>query len=695
MSAQDGQAQAARAPAPPAGAGAAHRTPWLLSIARGLALLASALVGVVALAAAVLVIAGSRHASGPGPWGFLGFVLAVVLLAVPPLALLVPRHHPSALTWHAVGLVGLGLALMVSLPLAYSTFLAPWLDDWQQQRAGSQVSWVDLTLAPHADPAGPQGVRGRATFRVKADLPITGHSVDVLRLMMAPQLVVTQPQHWQVFDPQLRELRVLHGGQPVQAQLQQLASHVYDPPRGRLNAGDYVVEFVLWYRGVRSTDGGPALCGDQLVSDQAWQAMPAQLTLQLQLQSDATRRSRLWGSESGLRLAGPQQPWVYDHAAWQSRLAAMNLETCDARLRRLNSERAAREREDYLAGRLDGDKDPLRQAACNGSAAALQAVIAQGVPQRDIGPIFRECSVRPDKPEHYLLLMTLAYQQNPQAGGSYCRQLDEPLRRRELPALQRLVAAGLPPLCPGRDHFDALMHSERGVLFPAARRIEWLQQVAATAKLPLCQPAPDGTTLLQRAARREGPEVLNFLLQQGCEPARLPALGGQGEAGADWSAALAWHVRRQGWVKPSLDAWPAPQLQVVSHRLGPVRREELTRVDPGTGLAGPLLFTLPYTLRAPALHPGLVTWLAQQGAPMDAANALGRSWYVDAYRGDTALPPLDHRALDGLSTAQLRRLVRPRHLGTGAAGVPPDGLDGQQPDDLGSYLCRRGAGPCR
>jgi hypothetical protein len=426
---------------------------------------------------------------------------------------------------------------------------------------------------------------------------------------------------------------------------------------------------------------------------------PLQVPLQVQVQVQTATRFGL-DHRMGYRyhaLQGERQPFAYDHAAWQQALQALPVPSCDEKEAREREAQARadeqRQVEDMLAGRLPPDKDPLQQAACAHDAAGVRAVLAKGRLNRVLSGLFSICKIDARTPEIFDLLAPFLYEREGEQ-SSWCLTLEGYLERQDLETLGRLHRLGLPVACAERKHLVRMLYPQRpaGKDYDDEQTIARLQALAGLG-VRWCQPTPHGDDVLQVAMYSGSPRLLNWLLDHGCNPAVLPAMDQPGLRAPDYmlSARFIWAMRshRFGAEQGGINFAPlAPQdRQALDARIGEVSLEEMTRVQPQTGVNGVWLYPF---IRDPAL----LAWYAAHGARMDAADRQGRSWYLFGYRRDDGQYSKGHELLDALSVAQLQQMLKPRNLATGQPGKPLDAAKDMSPGGLGAYLCKRGAIAC-
>lgn len=396
-------------------------------------------------------------------------------------------------------------------------------------------------------------------------------------------------------------------------------------------------------------------------------------------------------------LTSPPVAYPYDHAAWQRQLEALPIETCamrDERERRAQAEAGARRKvDDYLDGRTPWADNPFRNAVCAHDVAAMREVLRIGQPRFPVSGIIADCGIDSRHPEIFDTLFPMAYANETDRAG-YCHLIHKLLEQRDEASLKRLHALGLPVVCPDFGHIAKVLSS--GAEGP--QKLTWMRTLVGLGMDP-CLATPGGVTMLQMAARGAAPEKIEFLLDAGCDPSRLPVLGHSQSGPPFASAPLAWLLRVRGFLYLPGETRPPPLaadvVERISRRLGEVTDEELRRVHPQSGVSGPLLIAAQRGEGwSAAGNAELVAWLAARGVRMDAANAFGFSWYMRGYSHTTGKPLKGHEVLDSLSVAQLRQMLKPVNLASGKPGKPLDAAKDMSDGGLGAYLCRRGAIPC-
>jgi hypothetical protein len=401
---------------------------------------------------------------------------------------------------------------------------------------------------------------------------------------------------------------------------------------------------------------------------------------------------------------------VYQHTLMAELPGRHPLPSCDGGFRERQQQQEAQEQAQRL---LDEESAELDRALCKGDAAGVRVFLARGTPKGSVWAKLQECTVDQPRGELFSLLIPYAYAQS-QTGNEthlYCGLLENLHNTGNLDLLARLAAQKLPLLCEGdadvwRNGFDPSTPSPYTGPRKAARvlndatQLQWLQLMKAQG-LPICKPSAHGISLLQLSVKHRSADVIEFLLDAGCDP-RLPAppalLLTRGSEGAPARAGLqpilpvaGWTLRRFRSPKSESTSPIDPErVAAITQRMGTLRAEEINRIEPSTDA--------PFLVAHRALvlfNPDLFHHLVQQGARLDVLDAQGKSWF-NGVRDDRQLGnPKDpargqpFAMLDALSDAKMRELIRP-----GPKALEQLADESRTATSFNTYLCKRKLGPC-
>ena len=672
---------------------------------------------------------GLAHAGAGAATGLIAaIVVALLIAAVPPLALLLPSNHPSIVVLKIIG-----GSVLVAGTIGLLLLLNFWLVEpqWMKLRFRHAMRAAEVT-ALDEQPVLMQGrmigLKITREIRLKRAIELDRYGAHVLAAMK--DLFVTavdkQAAAQSPFDAQVASTLLTFDDKPASGGFEALE-------QGKakiLPAGRYRTEHIVLLWGLRGR-GWPQLpCRDEEVLSRSastfektsGHALQAQSGSRLSLES---RRGYEWYTWRAMTLR-----YRYEHSTWMRVARQLELETCQQRDQREQDAREEAKRIEieqwYATGdsRLHADNNPLFREMCTNQLEAVKARLARGAPTFNLSGKLSECAIDEPNVEMFGLVMPVLYARTEERSG-YCSVLRTIHSRRAVKHIERLALLRLPLICtqsedppseswrkscevsraPHRCIANTFSgeHVWRAGLYPAditgqlnrdphshVDTLGWLR-VLHTARIPICKTLPDGTNLLQDVVAKFPADVVHYLVKVGCDAHVNPPLDIQGDYSVmtDSSAAVHWFMRRHG-IAIIVDQYaPVDEQQgiAVEAAMGGLTAADINHADASNGRS--LLHHLsPYFLERPELW----RYVLSRGARLNVADKDGVSWFSTGLAQRLGSDDADlsrlFALLDQLTLAQLRELMSPRNSLTGEPGLPIEEFDFAK-GRLSPYLCQR------
>lgn len=684
----------------------------LLLVARWLCLPTLALAGLTLLLGLGAVLGGARHASDSAVSSALFSVfLASILAAGLPMLVFVRDCGAGSLSrWlHALGGLSMLLSLTLTTGAIWKSVGAVELHRWRIERVMRHLSLekANASVIRHGDTV--VGVRLETEFALAQDVALDSVGANVaqamrnvnLRTMDVSVRYAPSAFYYHAPDP------VTHEGKPIGGV--------------QLGRGRYVASQVLWLAGLRRLDGDEAPCKHDtlLTSETVRQALHETRSARWMVATSvpvpsgaffARANSLLWHADVPVRFE-------IDGDSWLAGYESLALPTCAERQAAKDAMHLQKRMGDFFAGRLSAQQSAgiMVDILCANDDVPLRSLLDRGVPDIPLYAAAVRCAADKRRPEIFSLLGAHLVA-HPDDAKMHCHQLEGLHEAHASEKLKEFARAGLPVNCDGPNG-PSWRHGLKTIHSPHHHTAEevqgdahWIRMLVA-AKVPVCETPPGKLTALQQAVLSGAVETIDAWLDAGCDTSARPPVSvatSRKDLGK-YSARLLWQLRRhpsnraRNWYRLSLD----PNVNDrVTQRMGLPDKTELNTPFPGLGGMVPL-----HELYADVLaSPRLLRMLVDRGARLDAAGGVplsdddttrpgatvpSRSWFLPGYFASAATGVDVVAALDVLTDAEMKTLLRPVDIATGKAGLLMPRFEAQATAaDLGQYLCRRRLRTC-
>jgi hypothetical protein len=360
------------------------------------------------------------------------------------------------------------------------------------------------------------------------------------------------------------------------------------------------------------------------------------------------------------------------------------------------------------------------------------------MPNFPLAGIVMDCTIKKPQPEIFRQLAP-AFYARPE-GTAYCKMLETLHGERNLAYLQTLAELKLPVDCTDKEAWRGGLEpllvfqplfmlqqlvaqpqtaAENAKPVPAATKtseaVQWLRQLKAF-KIDVCTARVSdrdqvnnvvekfkGKTLLDELIRHGDPLLIEALVDAGCSPhAQLNAASARSYLPEDLLPASVWWTFRRH--RAPADEGTAPLDTVNGAVLAKLDRALAVRaasLNAAYSPADDTVLGVAYE-RIMTSAPTLLAALAKAGARLDAANSGGASWFYFVGNG---MKWQDSYAdvLNQLSDKQMKQLIAPKIIATGAPGQAMNALDlpartsadWGDPRPFRDYVCKRKLMDCR
>jgi hypothetical protein len=712
----------------------------------------------------ILVGYGLAHGSEESNAKFFVLLLSVMAaVAIPPFALLLKSHALWVRALQLIGMAVLIVVLFVFVRFVFHLFVEPAMWARRFDTVVKPITIESVNEAPHMLGGTQIGLRVTANVRLPESVPLDRNGDAVLKaLNHSMHLAVPELKGGNRSAPFESTapgyIPVLFNGKPLDdlPGMKAYNEHPYygdgsTVPDGHviLPAGLYQVTRVFWLNGLRETnpdqrskDENAAPCKIEYPKNTYLEYWEPHLvtTTNAQLTVNIGERISLGGRRGyrGFNRSAPLK-YRYDHAQWKAALAALPLKSCAVwdeakQVIKATEEKAQAEIEFARASVTNANK-ALHDEVCRGAADKVAArMIAEKpadgpwMPNFPLAEIVMDCTITKPQPEIFKQLAP-AFYARPE-GTAYCTMLEKLHGERNIAYLQTLAQLKLPVDCldkeawrGGLEPLIAAANPKRveGQPKPVpdatkiADAVQWLKQLKAL-KIDVCtQRVSDrdevnnvvekfkGKTLLDEVIRRGNPLLIEALLDAGCNPhVQLNSSSARSTLPEDFLPASVWWTFRRHRALTDEGTAPLDTVNAdVLVKLDRVLAVRAASLNAAYSPADEAVLGVAHE-RVMTSAPTLLAALAKAGARLDAADGNGASWFYFVGNG---MKWQDGYAnvLDQLSDKQMKQLIAPKIIATGAPGQTMNALalparnsaDWGDPRPFRDYVCKRKLLDCR